>query len=310
MRDMQKSSPYHPVIELVFLVIMAVLGAIVFSFLGVITWFIIDREASLALLVNNNMSTMNLNFMKILQIFSSTGAFIAGPIAFSYFNQTQPKSYFYFDQPLRWSLILFVLCLMLFSNPLFDLINTLNQKMSLPGFLKELEVWMKEKEIQAAEVTRQFLSMKTYGDLMLNLFMIAVIPAIGEELFFRGGVQNIFKDWFKNHHIAIWTTAILFSAIHLQFYGFFPRMLLGAFFGYLLVYGKSIWLPILGHFLNNGTAVIMAFMLQEEGKSIDELDQPSNYPYYSYAVSSIITLVLLIMFFRQAKKEKSIVRYE
>lgn len=310
MHDMQKSSPYHPVVELVFLVIMAFLGALVFSFIGAIVWLVLDREASLALITNNNTSAMNLNFLKTLQIFSSTGAFIVGPIAFASFNRVQVKSYFYFDQRIKWSLVGLMICLMLFSNPLLDFVNTLNQKMTLPGFLKELEVWMKEKEIQAAEVTKQILAMKTYGDLILNLFMIAVIPAIGEELFFRGGVQNILKDWFKNHHVAIWTTAILFSAIHLQFYGFFTRMLLGAFFGYLLVYGKSIWLPILGHFLNNGTAVIMAFILQKEGKSIDELDQPYNYPYYSYAVSSIITLVLLILFFRKAKKAKSISLYE
>jgi membrane protease YdiL (CAAX protease family) len=310
MHDIQKSSPYHPVIQIVFLLLMALVGALVFSVLGIIAWFVLDSEASLAVLANNNMATMNLSFLKILQIFSSTGAFIAGPIAFAYLNKAKPKSYFYFDEPLKWLFIFIVFAIMLFSNPLFDLINTLNQKMALPDFLKSVEIWMKEKEIQAAEVTKQLLAMKTYGDLMVNLLMIAIIPAIGEELFFRGGLQNIFKDWFKNHHVAIWVTAILFSSIHLQFYGFFPRMLLGALFGYLLVYGKSIWLPILGHFLNNGTAVVMAFVYQKQGKSIEELEKSSDYPYYGYAISSIITLVLLLYFFNEAKKLNLNKQYE
>ncbi len=309
MHDMQKSSPYHPALQLVFLLITALIGVLIFSFLGGLAWFLLDPQASLASLLNNNMNKMNLNFLKIIQIFSSTGMFIAGPIAFAYLNKTKPKAYFYFDQPVKWTLLFLVISIMLFSNPLLDLINTLNQKMALPDFLKSLETWMKEKEVQAAEVTKQLLVMKTYGDLMVNLFMIAIIPAIGEELFFRGGIQNILKEWFKNHHVAIWVTAILFSAIHLQFYGFFPRMFLGALFGYLLVYGKSIWLPILGHFLNNGIAVITAFVIQKQGKSLDEFDQATSYPYYSYAISSIITLVLLLMFFNQTKKENLNINY-
>src|SRR5690606_9694418 len=130
----------------------------------------------------------------------------------------------------------------------------------------------------------------SYSALAINLLMIAIIPAIGEELLFRGGIQNIFYKWFKNPHIAIWAAAILFSAIHVQFYGFIPRMLLWALFGYLLVWGKSIWYPIIGHFINNGSAVVTAFIYQQQGKSIDELDKGDTFPMAGYIFSAIFTL--------------------
>ena len=91
--------------------------------------------------------------------------------------------------------------------------------------------------------------------------MVGALTGIGEELTFRGIIQSLVTEKSNNHHIAIWVTAILFSAIHLQFFGFFPRMLLGAFFGYLLVWSGSIWLPIYAHFLNNSMAVVAAYML-------------------------------------------------
>ena len=311
MHDIQKSSPYHPALQLIFLVLMAFVGAIVFTIIGFLAWLPFNSDHfSILRLTENNMQNMDISFLRMMQISSSLGLFIAGPIAFAYINQSKPKTYFYFDQPLKWTLFLLVISILFASNPIFELINEFNQKLSLPDFLNSMEVWMKEKELQAAELTKKLLEMRTYNDLIINLIMIAIIPAIGEELFFRGGIQTILKDWFKNYHVAIWVTAILFSAIHLQFYGFFPRMLLGALFGYLLVYGKSIWLPILGHFLNNGTAVVMAFVMQKQGKSIDEIEQTSNYSIYGYAISIIITLVLLLMFFKQTKNNTLYSAYE
>ena len=85
-------------------------------------------------------------------------------------------------------------------------------------------------------------------------------------------MQKLIDEKWQNHHIAIWVTAIIFSAIHLQFFGFFPRMLLGAFFGYLLVWSKSIWLPIYAHFLNNSMAVVAAYMLNINLTN-EEIDQ-------------------------------------
>ncbi len=306
MIDMQKSTAYHPFFQILFLIVCALAGALVFTILGVLGWAIFNADnVSLAALTKDPMN-MDVALLQVIQIGSSLGMFVAAPIAFSYVNEVKPAHYYYFDKKLSPQLLLLVFLLMMGATPLFEWVALVNQKMNLPTFLKDIEVWMKVKELEAGALTKKLLAMKTYGDLAINLLMIAIIPAIGEELFFRGSLQNIFGQWLKNHHLAIWITAIIFSAIHLQFFGFFPRMLLGALFGYLLLYGKSMYLPILGHFLNNGSAVVMAFILQKQGKNLDNLEKINSFNSYGYIVSAIITLALLLYFFKKTPKKEII----
>jgi len=151
------------------------------------------------------------------------------------------------------------------------------------------------------------LTMKTIGALLVNLLMLAVIPAIGEEFIFRGCLQRLFNQLTKNHHIAIWLTAIIFSSIHLQFYGFIPRMLLGAMFGYLFVWSNSLWLPILGHFLNNATAVITAYVYQQQGKSLEKLDEAQAGSWPVYLISLAGTAVVLWYFYTQSRRQRTVV---
>ena len=303
MIDTRKSTAYHPALLLVFLVLISAVAAIVFTLIGTVVWFFTDSNASLATFGSAS-TTGNIAFIRILQIFSTFGLFIVGPIAYSFLAGVNAKHYFFFDKKINWTLFFIVIALMFCSTALLEWITALNQKMSLPEALHGMELWMKQKEDEAAEVTKMLLVMKDYSAFGINLLMIAILPAIGEELFFRGGIQNILIQWFKNHHVAIWITAILFSAIHLQFYGFFPRMFLGALFGYLMIYGKSIWYAILGHFLNNGTAVVIAFVMQKQGKSLEEIDKTSSFEWYGYLISAILTLILLFAFFKIANKKK------
>ncbi|MDP4687503.1 MAG: CPBP family intramembrane metalloprotease [Salibacteraceae bacterium] len=101
-------------------------------------------------------------------------------------------------------------------------------------------------------------------DLIINLLVIAVFPAISEELFFRGFLQNTLLKMGRNHHVAIWVTAFIFSAIHMQFLGFFPRLILGAVLGYSAMYSRSLIVPIIGHFVNNGLAVVLTYYIGME----------------------------------------------
>ncbi|MEY3342546.1 MAG: hypothetical protein RL090_230 [Bacteroidota bacterium] len=148
----------------------------------------------------------------------------------------------------------------LMSLPLINLLVLLNEQMQLPGFLEPVEQWMMDSEKQLKVLTEAMLNMASWSDLAVNLFIIAVVPAVAEELLFRGLLQKLFLELTKNKHWAIWISAILFSAIHMQFYGFIPRMLLGAMFGYLFVWTGNIWIPILAHFLNNGFAVLASYL--------------------------------------------------
>ena len=100
--------------------------------------------------------------------------------------------------------------------------------------------------------------------------------------------------------MGIWVAAVIFSAIHVQFYGFFPRMLLGALFGYLYYWSKNLLIPMIAHSINNGTAVIGAYVLQRNGESLDKIDQQSSYPTYVAVLSLIIGIILLIFFQKQS----------
>ncbi|WP_304065406.1 CPBP family intramembrane glutamic endopeptidase [Pedobacter glucosidilyticus] len=306
---MQKSTHQHPTLQLIYLLLYVIAGGIVFSIIGLFIYSLTGNNFS-ALLTGDE-TNMDINFIRTIQISSSLGIFIAGPLTFALATKQPLKSYYHLYNPLKApELILIVTAIMFVGLPFLELINDANQKMVLPEFLKGLEQWMREKEQQAAVLTKQLLEMKSFSDYLLNLLMIAIIPAIGEELLFRGALQNIFYKWFYNPHVAIWISAIIFSAIHVQFFGFFPRMLLGVLFGYFLWWGKSLWLAVWAHFLNNGLAVTMAYILQLQGKSIDEIEKTDTFQIWGYLLSAIITLVLLIKFYQNSKKDKQADIYE
>jgi membrane protease YdiL (CAAX protease family) len=124
------------------------------------------------------------------------------------------------------------------------------------------------------------------------MVVFAVLPAIGEELAFRGIVQNELHRWWKNPHVAIWVAAIIFGVIHMQFYGVVPRIMLGVLFGYLYWWSGNIWVPIIGHFINNGFMVLMMFLAQRRAVNINvESTEPESLTLS--LLSLVLTAVLL-----------------
>lgn len=238
----------------------------------------------------------SIEVIKLLQLFISTGMFIVPALFFARLESQNWTAYLKFKR-FPFVLILIAILIMVSSGPMLELSAELNRNMRLPDFLKGLEQWMLIKEQEMAAMTKQLLLMNTLGVLIFNILMLAVIPAVGEELIFRGCLQKIFAKWTGNKHVAIWLTAIIFSAIHVQFYGFLPRMLLGALFGYLLIWSGTIWIPILGHFINNAVAVITAYVYQQKGISLDKLDQPDPIAFYIYIISFFACSVLLWTFY-------------
>ena len=143
--------------------------------------------------------------------------------------------------------------------------------------------------------------MDTTGDFAFNLIMIGLLPAIGEELVFRGVVQKIFHQWSRNIHIAIWTTAFVFSAMHMQFYGFLPRMVLGGMLGYMLAWSGSLWLPIFAHFVNNAGAVVFMYLFQ---KGVTDID-PDKVGTESDWMEVIVSVVLSILLFELLRRRNN-----
>ena len=159
----------------------------------------------------------------------------------------------------RISDIIPVLFLALLIIPITTFLGYLNSGIDLPAWLAGTEKWIGEMEKQADLLTGYLVNSSDVPTLLLNLAIMAVIPAIGEELFFRGLLQRLLGELIKSPHLAIWLVSIVFSSIHMQFYGFFPRLLLGLIFGYLYFWSRNIWMPIIMHFVNNAVPVILSF---------------------------------------------------
>jgi membrane protease YdiL (CAAX protease family) len=234
----------------------------------------------------------NITKLKIIQIGSAIGLFLLPPLFLALTERIKISEFYDWKKPVLPMLGL-VFLLMLFSFPLTELTGLINQKMTLPDFLKPIEAWMRAKEDEAMQMTIAFLTVRNTWDFILNLFMIALLPAIGEELMFRGGIQRAFSRMFRNPHVAIWITAFIFSAIHFQFYGFLPRLLLGALFGYMYFWTKSLWYPMFGHFLNNGYAVCMALYFQKHNLPLDKVEETPSFNWYGYVIGLIATVLLV-----------------
>ena len=136
--------------------------------------------------------------------------------------------------------------------------------------------------------------------MILNLFIIAILPAVGEEFFFRGVLQKILIRLFKSGHVAIWVTAFIFSAIHFQFFGFVPRFILGLIFGYLFFWSSTLWLPVISHFINNAVPVIMAYI-----QGMEKFNALSDTPLWKLALALPLPVAIglvILFYFRNNSK--------
>jgi uncharacterized protein len=178
-----------------------------------------------------------------------------------------------------------------------------NAEFNFPDFATEFENWAREREDTAAELTRFLTDFSSGGELLFALVIIAVLPAIGEEIVFRGLIQNELYRGTKNIHLSIWFAAVLFSAIHFQFFGFVPRLLLGALFGYLYYWSGKLILAILAHFVNNAVSVIALYFYQQ-GKFTFDVESQEAAPANVVILSTVLTAGLLYYFYKYYQDRK------
>lgn len=308
--NLNRNQPY---VSLIYLLLLAFSGALVFTIIGYIIGIavygtgIIFQSAE----VLSGESTYGLGFLKLIQILSTIGTFIVPALFFAKLESKKPLRYLQLSSPVNPFLILLAVAIMIFSTPVLEWTVSLNKQMQLPDFLTGLERWMRAQEDQLEKLTFMLLKVDNIPGLLLNLLMIAVLPALGEELIFRGCLQKIFTDWTKNYHWGIWLAAALFSAIHFQFYGFLPRMLLGALFGYMLVWSGSLWVPVIAHFINNAAAVIAAYFYVRRGESLEKLNETGyDKNIFVLLFSLVITAMLLQLLYRKRTTADRIIDLE
>ena len=250
---------------------------------------------------------LSVTSLKWIQLFQSAAMFLLPPLCMAYLWAKAPMQWLQVDKLQSFKVSSMAILLMLVALPAINLLADINQQMALPSFLEPLEAWMKTQEETAKQLTEQFLSVTTYSGLIINILLMALLPAVAEELTFRGVLQKLFQGsnisdfhTVKVPHIAIWVTAILFSAIHMQFYGFLPRMLMGALFGYMLVWTGSLWVPILMHFTNNAMAVILYFVATRAGWDMEKVDAIGTGDTLWLGIVSIVLTIGGIYAFRRS----------
>ena len=301
-------SGMHPFSKILLTLIVSVGSLILISILGFIFAILIfDIEINQILnSVADPMNPSNLSLLKYLQILQGIGLFIFPAILIAFLFFKRGPSQFGFREAPSLVSIFWVLVVIFFGLPVINQLTAWNMSMKLPGFLSGIEEAMKRMEDSAALLTEAFLSTKSISGLILNLFMIAVIPAIGEELFFRGLLQKFFIDWTKNPLTGILIVSFLFSFFHLQFYGFLPRFYLGVLFGLMYYWSGTIWLPIIAHFINNGAAVLLYFFLGKElvEQNLDNVGTLDN-NWIIFFISLILVIISLFQIYREPSGSRS-----
>ena len=234
--------------QLMLLLFLILLGGLLSSFLGLGLLSILKGDAV------NPME--NPEMLRIIQFISALGTFLLPALLMAFFCSNRMSSYLFITRLPGLKAILLTVGSMFLISPFISLTGVLNKMIQLPGFLDPVESWMLQKEEEAERLTTLMLSGDGISTLIQNLFVVAVVAAITEEFLFRGALRRILEKSTANQHLIIWLTAIIFSLFHLQFYGFIPRMLLGAYFGYMLLWGNNIWIPVIAHFTNNFLGVV------------------------------------------------------
>tara|TARA_B100002051_G_scaffold131386_2_gene124910 strand:- start:2241 stop:3026 length:786 start_codon:yes stop_codon:yes gene_type:complete len=196
------------------------------------------------------------NSLKFMQLFSGLGIFIIPMFLYSYLVTFDFK----FRKVIRQNVML-IITIMLIITPFVAMITQLNLSIKTPN-------WANQIDAQTNLTIIALLKMDSIIDLVFNLLVIAIIPAIGEEIFFRGYLQQKLIKWIRSPHIGIIITAILFSIIHFQFSGLIPRFILGVLLGYIFYWSSSLWIPIIAHFVNNAQVLIISYVYKDINNSM------------------------------------------
>ena len=192
--------------------------------------------------------------------------------------------------------------MVIFTTVFFIILNApvieWNKSISFPSFVSSFESWALLKEKQLESLTLYLVSFENNFEYLIGIIAIAIIPGFCEEYFFRGVLQKTLKLLLKNAHIAILLSSLLFSAFHLQFYGFFPRFFLGVFFGYLFYWSGSLMYPVIAHALNNFLSLTVFYAASSGlfGEDIDvSVNSSPEIPLALIAFSIIIFIFLVVI---------------
>jgi len=240
------------------------------------------------------LSYRDLNNLKALQAIASLMMFLFPAIGFLMFKRYNVGQYLKMGKFIQFLPLLLVPLMLLSIYPILNVLMEWNGAIKFPEFLREFELGLMESEEQAALMTGIFLQMHHWADLIVNLFVIAVIPAFVEEILFRGVLQQVIEKGTKNPHLAIWIAGAAFSAIHFQFYGFLGRWALGVWLGYLFYWSRNLWYPIIAHLFNNGILVVLIYFKVVEPPTFPA--ESPEMPIWQVGIAALFFIACMLAF--------------
>ncbi|MBL3654812.1 CPBP family intramembrane glutamic endopeptidase [Fulvivirga sediminis] len=281
----------------IFIFVLALLGSLLGSVIGMMLCvpFFQGSITELTTALSNPQAYPDVKLiLYVSQAFGTLFGMVCLPLLYLKFILKRPISIF-FNKPVGIQPVVLTVLIVLSFMMVNALFIEWNANLVFPEFLKGFEQWARAKEDQMAEMTKFLTQFDGYTEIILAFIVIAVIAPIGEELVFRGFLQSLTHNYTKNIHVAIWLSAILFSTIHMQFFGFVPRLLLGALFGYLYYWSGNLIVPILAHLVNNGFTLIMVLLAKKELIAYD-IENTDTVPLPTVLIFAIITTGLLVYF--------------
>ena len=256
----------------------------------------------LAVLTGIGGEERQLAMMRIATIVQDIFMFILPAIITALIVTRQPVKLLCLAKAPSGQMTVLAIMVLLVSSPLMTWIINLNANIHLPESMARLEASLRAMEDSAGAAVDFMLGPHTLGNLLISVLIVGVMAGFSEEIFFRAGLLRLFTTARVRPWVAIWLTAFIFSALHMQFFGFVPRMLLGAFFGYLMVWSGSVWLPMLMHILNNSMYVVLQYTTGSGEASLGGAESS----WYAITLSAMLTAAGLYLLYRQRITDTSL----
>lgn len=272
---------------------------ILFALITLFCYFLTSLAVGLILYLGGNEA----KWLRIGAVVQDMFLFIIPAVATALLCTRLPARFLCIDRAPNWSFVLVAWCTLTMSIPAMNQVIAWNESMHLPESMAAVEQAMRHAEDAARAQMSIMLGGDSVMNLVVSLLIVAVLAAFSEELFFRGTFQRLFTTANVNVHVAVWVVAAVFSAVHMQFFGFIPRLLLGAFFGYLLVWSGCLWVPVLAHMFNNAVYVLGNWAMTTQGAPAglqeSNLDTLGRGDWQMVAGSLVLTAIGIVLLYRQ-----------
>ncbi|MDD2635474.1 MAG: CPBP family intramembrane metalloprotease [Bacteroidales bacterium] len=308
MFDTIRKYNYYQKTAIILFVILAsmLIGQVFAGMLG----YIINPELIFESGLSDAKTPSDYNTVKLLQFISALFTFVIPALIIAKLFGNSVSGYLDLKSSPKITYYILTILLLFAILPAMNIIIVWNKSLQLPESLFGLEQSLMEMEETGKKMTVIMLKGSGFGQILINLLLMALLPAIGEEFLFRGIIQRHLIDWIKKPHLAILLSGIIFSAVHFQFYGFIPRVILGVLFGYLVYYSGSLWPAIFAHFFNNAMAVI-SFKLGGDSLDASEIDSfgTTGSDFYFIFIGLVLAYLIGKKLFKKIHADREQIKY-